>query len=93
MALDVWVPVPLAGERERDARHFQAIVRLKPGVSVSEANAEAATVAARLARGFPKTNQGDRRPDRTDLEGAGGGRRALWHGRWPSSVRRVDSCC
>jgi putative ABC transport system permease protein len=58
VALDVWVPVPLAGERERDARHFQAIVRLKPGVSVSEANAEAATVAARLARGFPKTNQG-----------------------------------
>jgi predicted permease len=58
VALDVWVPVPLTGERERDARHFQAIVRLKPGVSVSEANAEAATVAARLARGFPKTNQG-----------------------------------
>ena len=58
VALDVWVPVPLAGERERDARHFQAIVRLKPGVGVSEANAEAATVAARLARSFPKTNQG-----------------------------------
>lgn len=58
MALDIWVPAPLTGERERDARHFHAIVRLKPGVSVSEANAEAATVAARLARGFPKTNQG-----------------------------------
>jgi predicted permease len=58
MALDVWVPARLAGERERDARHFHAIVRLKPGVSVSEANAEAATVAARLARGFPKTNRG-----------------------------------
>jgi predicted permease len=58
MALDVWVPARLAGERDRDARHFHAIVRLKPGVSVSEANAEAATVAARLARGFPKTNRG-----------------------------------
>ncbi|HEX7361687.1 MAG TPA: ABC transporter permease, partial [Bryobacteraceae bacterium] len=58
VALDVWVPARLAGERERDARHFEAIVRLKPGVSVSEANAEAATVAARLARSFPKTNQG-----------------------------------
>jgi hypothetical protein len=58
VALDAWVPVPLAGERERDARNFHAIVRLKPGVSVSQANAEAATVAARLARGFPKTNQG-----------------------------------
>lgn len=58
IALDGWVPVPLAGERERDARHFRAIVKLKSGVSVSEANAEAATVAARLARAFPKTNQG-----------------------------------
>ena len=56
--MDGWIPAPLTGERERDARHFQAIVRLKPGVSISEANAEAATVAARLARAFPKTNQG-----------------------------------
>jgi len=58
VALDGWIPAPLAGERERDARHFRAIVRLKPGVSISEANAEAATVAARLARAFPKTNEG-----------------------------------
>jgi len=58
IALDGWVSVPLAGERERDARHFRAIVRLKPGVTVSEANAEVSTVAARLARAFPKTNEG-----------------------------------
>ncbi|HUO29196.1 MAG TPA: ABC transporter permease [Bryobacteraceae bacterium] len=58
VAMDGWVPVPLTGERERDARHFKAIVRLKSGVSVSEANAEATTVGARLARAFPKTNQG-----------------------------------
>jgi Thiolase, N-terminal domain/MacB-like periplasmic core domain/Thiolase, C-terminal domain len=57
-AMDGWIPAPLAGERGRDARNFRAIVRLKPGVSVSEANAEAATVAARLARAFPKTNEG-----------------------------------
>lgn len=57
-ALDAWVPVPLTGEGKRDARVFRAIVRLKPGVSISEANAEAATVAARLARAFPKTNLG-----------------------------------
>ena len=57
-AMDGWIPAPLTGERRRDARNFQAIVRLKPGVSISEANAEAATVAARLARAFPKTNQG-----------------------------------
>ena len=58
VALDVWVPVPLASERERGARHFGAIVRLKPGVSISQASAEAATVAARLASAFPKTNEG-----------------------------------
>lgn len=58
IAMDGWVPVPLAGERERDARHFKAMVRLKPGVRASEANAEAATVAASLARAFPKTNEG-----------------------------------
>jgi predicted permease len=57
-ALDAWVPAPLASERNRNARHFGAIVRLKPGVSISEANAEAATVAARLESAFPKTNQG-----------------------------------
>lgn len=58
IALDGWIPAPLAGERERDARGFRAIVRLKPGVTVSQASAEAATVAARLARAFPKTNEG-----------------------------------
>jgi predicted permease len=56
--LDGWVPAQLAGERERDARHFKAIVRLKAGVSFSEASAEVKTVAARLARAFPKTNEG-----------------------------------
>jgi len=58
IALDGWIPVALTGERERDARNFQAIVRLKPGVSISEANAEVAAVAKRLALVFPKTNQG-----------------------------------
>ena len=58
IAMDGWAPAPLAGEHDRDARRFKALVRLKPGVSVSEANAEVAAVAARLARAFPKTNQG-----------------------------------
>jgi predicted permease len=58
VALDVWVPAPLAGERQRNSRHFGAVVRLKPGVSISQASAEAATVAARLSRAFPKTNEG-----------------------------------
>src|SRR5580700_1107500 len=36
VAMDGWIPAPLAGERGRDARNYRAIVRLKPGVSVSE---------------------------------------------------------
>ncbi len=58
IALDAWVIAPLATERERDSRHFRAVVRLKPGVGIAEANAEVTTVAARLARAFPKTNRG-----------------------------------
>jgi len=58
VALDGWILVPLAGERERVARHFKTLLRLKPGVSISQANAEAATVAARLAHDFPKSNEG-----------------------------------
>ena len=58
IALDGWVSVPLAGERARDGRHFKALVRLKRGVSIAEANAEVKTVAAHLARAFPKTNEG-----------------------------------
>src|SRR5579884_778491 len=58
IAMDGWAPALLGGERERDDRHFKALVRLRPGVSVAQANAEAAAVAARLARAFPKTNEG-----------------------------------
>ena len=58
VAIDGWVVARPAGESARDARNFKAVVRLKPGVGIAEANAEAATAAARLARAFPKTNAG-----------------------------------
>lgn len=58
ISFDGWVALPLDGQRDRGARGFRAIVRLKPGASISEANAEAAPIAARLARAFPKTNEG-----------------------------------
>jgi predicted permease len=58
IAFDGWIPAPLTGERERSARNFRAIVRLKPGAGIAEANAEAAVVAARLARAYPNTNRG-----------------------------------
>ncbi len=58
IGFDGWVPAPLTNDHERDARHFKVLVRLKPGVSAGEASAEAATVAARLAQAFPRTNAG-----------------------------------
>lgn len=58
IGFDGWIPVPLAGVHDRNERHFRVIVRLKPGVSIAETNAEAASVAARLAQAFPRTNQG-----------------------------------
>lgn len=58
IALDGWAAARVAGEHNRDARAYKALVRLKPGVSIAEASAEVATVAARLAGAFPKTNQG-----------------------------------
>lgn len=58
IAFDAWIPAPLAGAGERGARQFRALVRLKPGVRVAQADAEARTVAARLAQAFPKTNRG-----------------------------------
>ncbi len=58
VAMDGWAPAPLAAERERDERHFKAMVRLQPGVTIAQANAEAAATGARLARAFPKTNKG-----------------------------------
>ncbi len=58
LAFDGWVPMVLAGEMDRDARHFGVIARLKKGVGVAQASAEAAGVASQLEKAYPKTNQG-----------------------------------
>lgn len=56
LLFDGWVPLIRGSETDRGNRHFEAIVRLKPGVTLAQANAEAAAVAARLARLYPETN-------------------------------------
>lgn len=58
LAFDGWVPLVRRTELDRGNRHFEATVRLKPGVTLKQANAEAAAVAARLARLYPQTNNG-----------------------------------
>ena len=56
----IWGLIPIQGAPPgaRGAYVFQAIGRLKPGVTIDAANADMAAVAERLAREFPKTNQG-----------------------------------
>jgi predicted permease len=56
--VDAWRPLALSAEqlRNRGNHWLQAIGRLKPGVSVSEAQADFATMAARWAREHPDTS-------------------------------------
>ena len=43
---------------DRPVRNLKIFVRLKPGVSMERADAEASAFALNPARGNPKTNQG-----------------------------------
>ncbi len=58
LAFDGWVPIVRRTEMDRGNRHFEATVRLKPGVTLAQAHAEVVAVAAHLARLYPKTNNG-----------------------------------
>jgi putative ABC transport system permease protein len=56
----LWVPLlidPLATQRGAGP-NTQVIARLKPGVSLAQARAQARTIAAQLEREFPATNRG-----------------------------------
>jgi putative ABC transport system permease protein len=45
-------------EEERDSRHLRAIARLKPGVTLEQAQAEMSVIASRLEREHQKSNTG-----------------------------------
>ena len=56
---DVWVQVRFsAASRQRSGRFMGALGQLKPGVSLAQAQAEMAAVAARLAKDYPGFNTG-----------------------------------
>ena len=66
---DLWVPMQMRDElwpesarfrllQSRDIRWHQVIARLKPRVSVEQAQAEMSTIGARLAVEYPKANRG-----------------------------------
>ncbi|HKX31684.1 MAG TPA: ABC transporter permease [Blastocatellia bacterium] len=51
---DLWTPlVPTRGHSVWQGRFLTAIARLKPGVSVMQAQAEMSTIAARIAKQYP----------------------------------------
>jgi predicted permease len=66
LALDLWVPVMMSpqitvrGDRlnERDTQWLFALGRLKDGVAFKQAQANVQTIAAQLAKDYPKTNEG-----------------------------------
>ncbi len=56
----VWLPNPFEDQppTEREARLMDVIARLKPGISLVQAQAEMDTIARRLEQAYPKTNDG-----------------------------------
>jgi putative ABC transport system permease protein len=56
---ELWTPFSYVGKpEERGSHSFPGWARLRPGVSLDTARAEIATIAARLAREYPATNDG-----------------------------------
>ena len=56
-SVDAWWPVGLSPQAGRGAHFLNAVGRLKPGVSVAQAEADFNVIAERLAQQFPNTNQ------------------------------------
>ncbi len=54
----VWVPLDMSarGLGSRGSHSFNAVGRMKPGVTVQKAHADVALIAARLEKTFPNTN-------------------------------------
>ena len=79
--VDLWFPVQMGAPYtlERDDTWYIAVGRLKPGVSVAQAQANLATVQAQLGKAFPKTDA-DLAVAIEPLKEAtiGGARRSLW---------------
>ncbi len=57
---DLWRPLalPPSTRADRANRYLDMVARVKPGVSVRDADAEMKTVAARLAQQYPQTDSG-----------------------------------
>ena len=59
LGFDVYIPQGISfPQDDRKARYFQLLGRLRPGVSLAQANAETSRAFARLAEAFPDSNRG-----------------------------------
>jgi predicted permease len=55
--IDAWLPLGSIPAPSRAQHELAAVARLKPGVTVEQAGAEIATIAARLEQAFPDANR------------------------------------
>jgi len=58
---EFWLPTTASSELtrgRRDDRGIQLVGRLKPGVSLAQAQTQLTTISARLAQSYPETNRG-----------------------------------
>jgi putative ABC transport system permease protein len=54
---EVWIPVvPTAGEQNRNFANMRILARLKPGISLTEAQAEVDTLGVSLEKQYPDSN-------------------------------------
>lgn len=53
---EMWWARPLRKDEARDNRYMNAVARLKPNVSIAQAQAEMDTISERLAQSYPVTN-------------------------------------
>jgi predicted permease len=60
MSREIWVPLALTNERRavRDNHTLESIARLKPSVTVAQAQADMDAISTRLEQAFPKTDTG-----------------------------------
>ncbi|MGH9433633.1 MAG: ABC transporter permease, partial [Terriglobia bacterium] len=58
--VQIWKPLAMTATQSqvRDSRTLDVVARLKPGVSIAEANAEIATINRRLQEAYPEADQG-----------------------------------
>ena len=56
--VELWIPWDLTGDLPRDQHYLGALARMKPGVSIAQAEAQLNAVATALASRHPETNRG-----------------------------------